>query len=116
MVAPYLRDFSSAFYVQAAVPYSTGVAATPYSGQDSVAITTATTTTIKASGGVVGTLSNASGAATSTITVYDSTTGSGKTLWSGTLSAGQVLPLGIPCATGITVVTAAADAIAVTYA
>jgi hypothetical protein len=101
---------------QRGIPGSDGVPATAASGMQSLAITTATTTAVKASAGVIGTLSNASGAATSTITVYDSTTGSGKTLWSGTLSAGQVLPLGIPCATGITVVTAAADAIAVTYA
>jgi hypothetical protein len=89
--------------------------ATPYSGIQSVAITTATTTVVKSSGGIVGTLSNASGAVTGTITIYDSTAGSGKTIWSGTLAAGQVLPLGIPCGTGITIVTAAANAIAVSY-
>ena len=101
---------------QRSLPGSLGVPATPYSGMQSLAITTATTTAVKASAGVVGTLSNASGAATGTITVYDSTTGSGKTLWSGTLATGQVLPLGLPCGTGITIVTAAADAIAVSYA
>lgn len=115
MVTPYLRDFSSAFLVQAVVP-ATYVASTPYSGLYSLAITTATTTAVKASTGLVGTLSNASGAATGSVTVYDSTTGSGKTLWAGTLAAGQVLPLGIPCGTGITIVTAAADPIAVSYA
>ncbi len=89
--------------------------ATTYSGIQSVAITTATTTVVKSSGGIVGTLSNASGAVTGTITIYDNTAGSGKTIWSATLAAGQVLPLGIPCGIGITIVTAAADAIAVSY-
>ena len=98
------------------VPGTSGIQASPYSGLQSVAITTATTTAVKASAGVVGTLSNASGAVTGTITVYDNTAASGKTLWSGTLAAGQVLALGIPCGTGITVLTAAADAIAVSYA
>lgn len=95
---------------------ATGILATPTSGMQSLAITSATTTSVKSSAGVIGTLSNASNAATGTITIYDSTTGSGKTLWSGTLSAGQVLTLGLPCSTGITIVTAAADAIAVSYA
>jgi hypothetical protein len=116
MITPYLRDFSSAYYVQASIPGSTGIAATPFSGLYSAAITTATTTSIKASAGVVGSISNASGAATGSITVYDSTTNSGKTIWSGTLAAGEILSIGMPCGTGITVVTAAADAIAVSYA
>ena len=98
------------------IPGTDGVAASPYSGMQSVSITTATTTAVKASAGVVGTLSNASGATTGTITIYDNTSATGKTLWTGTLAAGQVLPLGIPCGTGITIVTAAADAIAVSYA
>lgn len=92
-----------------------GILATPCSGTTSVAITTATTTSLKANPGVIGTISNASGAATGTITVFDSTTASGKTLWQGTLSAGQVLPIGMPCTVGITVLTAAADAIAVSF-
>lgn len=95
---------------------NTSLIPTAYSGTTPVYITTATTTSVKSSAGVVGTLSNASGAVTGTITVYDSTTGSGNVVWTGTLAAGQILPIGMPCATGITIVTAAADAIAVSYA
>ena len=94
----------------------TGVLSTPGSGTKPVYITTATTTAVKASRGVLGSLSNASGAVTGAITVYDNTAASGNVLWQGTLAAGQVLPIGMPCATGITIVTAAADAIAVSYA
>lgn len=116
MIAPYLRDFSNAFYAQALVPGSTGCAATPQSGQNTVYITTATTTAVKASGGVIGTIACASGATTGVITVYDNTSASGDVVWTGTLAAGQVLPLGMPCGTGITIVTAAADAIACSFA
>lgn len=93
-----------------------GIQATPYSGMSSTAITTATTTAIKASAGMLGTISNAGNVITGVVTVYDSLSAAGKKLWAGTLAAGQVLPLGIPCGTGITVVTAAADTIAVSFA
>ena len=99
-----------------AVSNTNGVPASATSGLTPAYITTATTTVIKASAGVVGTLSNASGAATGSVTIYDSTSASGNVVWSGTLASGQVLSLGFPCAAGITVVTAAADAIALTYA
>lgn len=99
-----------------AIPGSLGVVASAYSGESSVAITTSTTTSVKASAGVVGTIINAGSATSGVITIYDNTAASGKTIWAGTLTAGQVLPLGIPCGTGITVVTAAADTITVSYA
>ena len=95
---------------------ATGVAATPYSGGQSVAITTATTTAVKGSPGVVGTVINAGSATSGAITIYDNTAASGKIIWSGTLTAGQILPLGMPCGTGITVVTAAANTLVVSYA
>lgn len=98
------------------IPGATGVAATPYSGTQSVAITTATTTAVKGSPGVVGTLINAGGATSGAISIYDSATASGKMIWSGTLTAGQVLPLGMPCSTAITVVTAAANSLSLSYA
>ena len=86
------------------------------SGLSTTAITTATTTLVKSGAGVVGSISNAGSATTGTITVYDSLTASGKKLWSGTVALGGVVALGMPCAIGITVVTAAADTIAVSYA
>lgn len=98
------------------IPGATGASVTPTSGMYTVGITTATTTVVKASAGVIGTISNASGAATGAITVYNNTSATGTVVWTGTLAAGQVLQLGLPCGTGITVVTAAADAIAVSYA
>lgn len=98
------------------IPGTTGCLITPYSGMQSLAITAAATTAVKASAGVVGTLTNAGAATSGAITIYDNTAASGKTIWSGTLTAGQVLPLGIPCGTGITIVTAAANTLAVTYA
>lgn len=88
---------------------------TTFSGNQTVAITTAATTTVKASAGIVGTISNASNAVTGIITVYDNTIASGQMLWQGVLAAGQVLQLGLPCAIGITVVTAGAQAIAVSF-
>ena len=112
----YGEDSAQGAYYRAQMIAGAYVFPSPTSGLQSVAITTATTTAVKASAGVVGTLSNASGATTGTITIYDNTSATGKTLWTGTLAAGQVLPLGIPCGTGITIVTAAADAIAVSYA
>ncbi len=96
--------------------YQTRILPSPYSGLHSVAITTATTTAVKASGGAIGTIINAGTATSGTVTIYDNTAASGKLIWAGTLTAGQVLPLGIPCGTGITVVTAAADTITVSYA
>ena len=98
------------------LPGNGGVAPTPYSGTGIAQITTATTTEVKSSAGYVGTLINAGSSTTGAITIYDATSATGTPVWSGTLTAGQVLPLGIPCNTGITVVTAAADTITVSYA
>lgn len=86
------------------------------SGTKNVAITAAATTQIKTSPGLVGTLINAGATTSGTITIYDSLTASGTKIWSGTLTAGQVLSLGIPCVTGITIVTAAAGTALVSYA
>lgn len=97
------------------IPGVTGILGSPSSGITPAYITTATTTAVKASAGVIGTITNA-GTAAASVTVYDNTAASGNLVWSGTLAAGQVLALGFPCATGITVVTAAAGAIAVSYA
>lgn len=90
--------------------------ATYLSGITSTAITTIATTVVKSTPGVIGTISNGSNAVTGIITVYDNTTATGKLIWAGTLAAGQVLPIGIPCTIGITVVTAGAQAIVVSYA
>lgn len=89
--------------------------ATYLSGTTSTAISSIATTTLKSAPGVIGTISNGSNAVTGIITVYDNTVASGKLIWAGTLAAGQVLPIGIPCVTGITVVTAGAQAIVVSY-
>lgn len=92
-----------------------GIQPSPYSAMNAVTITTATTTTVKSNAGVLGSIYNGSGVATGTITIYDNTSAALSPLWVGTLAAGQVLPLGYPANTGITVVTAAADTITVTY-
>lgn len=86
------------------------------SGTTTTAITTATTTILKSASGVIGTLVNAGGATSGSITVYDNTAASGKIVWSGTLTAGQALSLNMPCSIGITVVTAAANTLAVSWA
>jgi hypothetical protein len=91
------------------------ILATPYSGTKTVQITTATTTSVKSSGGTVGTLLNSSGAATGNVAIYNATSATGTPIWQGTLAAGQVLPIGVPCNAGITVVTAAANAITLSY-
>lgn len=111
-VATYFSDG------QARMPIGgTGVAATPYSGVAAQAITSATTTALKGSAGVIGTLVNAGSATSGTITIYDANdAASGTILWAGTLTAGQVLPIGMPAANGITVVTASADTLTVSYA
>jgi len=96
--------------------FNKGVQATPFSGTMTASITTAAITKIKATGGSVGTIINAGATTSGTITVYDNTTNSGKIIWSGTLLAGQILQLGIPLAIGLTVVTAAANTILVSYA
>ncbi len=95
---------------------SLGIQATPCSGTNTTYITTATTTAVKASKGSLGTLINAGGSTSGQITIYDSTSASGSIIWAGTLVAGQVLPLGLPCLTGITIVTASVGTIAVSYA
>lgn len=109
-------DTQEAYYSLRVIPNTTGVVANAYSGKYSVAITTATTTAVKASGGAIGTIINAGGATSGAISIYDNTSATGKLIWAGTLTAGQVLPLGIPCGTGITITTAAANTITVSYA
>lgn len=98
---------------------STGVLADPRSGTGSVAITTATTTSVKASGGVLGTIINAgSAASTGTLTVYDNTSATGTpviVLPTGIAQA-QVIVLAFPMGTGITIVTSQADTWRVSYA
>lgn len=96
------------------IPGTTGVLATPYSGMQNTAITASAE--VKASAGVVGTLINTGSATSPVITVYDNTAANGTVIWAGTLTAGQVLPLGIPCGTGIYVSLAAAGTITVSYA
>lgn len=92
---------------------NTGIRPTPYSGL----VTTSFTgnTQVKGSAGVIGTISNLQAATSPSITVYDNFSGSGKILWTGTLAAGQVLPLGLPCATGIYVAVTSGD-LTVSYA
>ena len=88
---------------------------TTRSGSTTVYITTATTTDVKSGAGTVGSITNGGSATSGTITIYDNTAGSGNVLWAGTLTAGQVLALNMPVQTGITVVTAAADTLALSY-
>ena len=85
------------------------------SGTQTTEITTATTTAIKAAAGVVGCLVNTGAAISGAITIYDSLSASGKKVWAGTLAAGAVLALNLPCALGITIVTAAADTLLVSW-
>lgn len=89
---------------------------TPESGSNVTYITTATTTNILTQHGVLGTLSNAANVTTGLITLYDSSTASGNIIWEGTLAAGQLIRFGVPTSAGLTVVTAAANAIAITSA
>lgn len=98
------------------IPGTLAIQATPYSGLVTVAITTIATTSVKSASGALGTITNAGNAITGIVTVYDSLSATGKKIWAGTLAAGQVLPLGIPCGIGITITTAAADTLAVSYA
>ncbi len=70
-------DTKEAYFSLRTIPNTTGVITDAYSGKYSVAITTATTTAVKALGGVVGSLANASEAVPDTITVYDNTSVSG---------------------------------------
>lgn len=111
-----LNWLNGQYFAPSIIPDSSGVPSSATSGINSVAITTATTTSVKSSAGVIGTLINAGTATSGVITIFDNTTASGKTIWSGALTAGQVLALGIPCGTGITIVTAAADTITISYA
>ena len=65
--------------------------------------------------GAVGTLINAGSGTSGQITIYDNTSASGGVVWAGTLAAGQVLPIGIRVGNGITVVTAAADTLMISW-
>lgn len=91
------------------------VLASPYSGDSTAVITTATTTQLALGPAMMGTLVNTGSATSGAVTVYDNTAASGTVLWTGTLTASQVLPLGLPCAVGLTVVTAAAGSLLVSY-
>lgn len=91
------------------------VLASPYSGDTTAVITTATTTQLAVGPAMMGTLVNTGAATSGAITVYDNTAASGTVLWTGTLTASQVLPLGLPCAVGLTVVTASAGSLLVSY-
>lgn len=96
-----------------------GVLADPLSGTSSVAITTATTTSVKSAPGVIGRIINAGGAATTgTLTVYDNTSATGTPIIVIPAAQAQaaIINLGVPCGTGITIVTSAADTWRVTYA
>lgn len=84
-------------------------------GTKKVAIAAITTTSPIIGRGFIGKISNASNATTGLITVYDSLTASGELIWSGTLAAGQVLDLGFHVSIGLTIVTAGAQAINVSY-
>jgi hypothetical protein len=85
------------------------------SGTSSTEITAAATTVVKASPGIVGTLINAGAAISGIVDVYDDPAAVGKKVWSGTLAAGAVLALNVPCGLGITIVTAAADTLLVSW-
>ena len=86
-------------------------------GSQYAAISTATTTTVLSAPGRLcrihvpgtgGTLGN--------VTVYDNTSGSGTAIYGPTSpSAGDIIDLQLPVQTGITVVTAAATTLIVTY-
>lgn len=86
-------------------------------GSAYVAISTATTTTVLSAPGrlcrvhVPGT-----GGTLGDVTIYDNTAGSGTAIYGPTSpSAGDVIDLQIPVQTGITVVTAAATTLIVTF-
>ena len=95
----------------------TGIEATPYSGVQTSAITTATTTQVKTGAGVLGTLINGLAGASGTVTIYDNTSATGKVLLSLTsMTQGQVIPLGIPFSIGLCIVTVGSQDTIVAYA
>jgi hypothetical protein len=69
-------------------------------------ITTNATTTVKTGAGTFAGLSINTAGATSTATVYDNTAGSGTKLGTFSTTAQGYIPVNIPFATGLTVVTA----------
>jgi hypothetical protein len=85
------------------------------SGSQTTPIVAAATTVIKAAAGVVGSIVNAGAAISGVIDVYDDPAAVGIKLWSGTIAAGGILALNLPCALGITIVTAAADTLVVSW-
>jgi len=85
------------------------------SGNNNIAIKSAGTTSVKTAPGLIGTIINTGSTSTGNITIYDSLSASGTVIWSGILTAGQVLSLAMPCIVGITIVTAAANTITVSY-
>jgi hypothetical protein len=84
-------------------------------GASKVTLAAATTTAVKGSSGYLGRIFNGSNSVTGVVSVYDALTATGNPIWSGTLAAGQVLDFGLPMLTGITVVTAGAQPITVSY-
>lgn len=84
-------------------------------GTSKLTIAAATTTLVKSGGGYLSRIFNGSNSTTGLVTVYDALTATGNAIWSGTLAAGQVLDIGLPMLTGITVVTAGAQPITVGY-
>lgn len=114
LVAPTAWNGGGYDRIKVATP-GCGVQATTYSGTATAAVTASVA--VKASPGVVGTLINTGAAVSPTITVYDNASAaSGTQLFNGTLAAGQVLPLGLPAASGIYVTLSAAGTITVSYA
>ena len=100
------------------IPGTNATLCTPESGLFSLAITTATTTSVKTSSGCIGTIVNAgAGASTGTLTIYNATSATGTPVLQLAAGAaqGQIIKLGVPCGTAITIVTSAADTWRVSY-
>ncbi|MGH2365974.1 MAG: hypothetical protein ACRDGF_10195 [Chloroflexota bacterium] len=86
-------------------------------GKFHASVSTAGTTVVKASAGRLARLMVlGNGGTLGTVTVHDSLDTSGPIVYGPTTpSAGDVIELQIPCASGITVVTAAATTLLLTY-
>lgn len=106
--APQTGDSALVISNKAAVAATTTAAklTTLEAGNSFVNITTATTTAVKASGGVLERIIVNTAGAGSTLTIYNNTAGSGAKVGTMTTAAQCSQTFNVACSTGITVVTA----------